>query len=98
MTASVRPFRWSDHALRNLVARRIDRKTADAVLQEPEVVADGRLGRKVYMGCYLDENHGSEMLLRIVVEDAANEVVVVTLYKTSRLEKYLPTQGKGGSV
>lgn len=98
MTARVLPFRWSDHALRNLVARHIDQKTADAVLQEPEVVADGRHGRKVYMGCYFDKDHGSEMLLRIVVEDVANEIVVVTLYKTSRVEKYLPTRKKGESV
>ncbi len=38
---------------------------------------------------YLDRSLGREMLLRIVVEDTQFERVVVTLYKTSRLDKYL---------
>jgi hypothetical protein len=34
------------------------------------------------------------MLLRIVVEDTASERVVVTVYKTAQLDKYL----KGGAA
>ena len=47
------------------------------------------------MGLYFDEGLGRRMLLRIVVERAADRVMVVTLYKTSRVEKYLPV-GEGG--
>ena len=30
------------------------------------------------------------MLLRAVIEESENEIAVVTLYKTSKLQKYLP--------
>lgn len=38
---------------------------------------------------FLDPNLGREMLLRVIVEDGFAERVVVTVYKTSRIYKYL---------
>jgi hypothetical protein len=88
-------FRWSRHALENLVDRRIDREAAEAVLLSPDSIVEGRFGRRVLMGRYFDKDLASDMLLRIIVEDAAEETIVVTLYKTSRVDKYLPTQERG---
>ncbi len=36
-----------------------------------------------------DQALGQPMLLRIVVEDAADETVVITVYKTSQINRYL---------
>lgn len=47
------------------------------------------------MGVCLDQELGERMLLRIVVEEVDGETVVVTLYKTSRIGKYLPGAGQG---
>ena len=47
------------------------------------------LGGRVLMGRYDDLMLHQEMLLRIVVEDAADEMVVVTGYKTSQVQRYL---------
>lgn len=58
-------------------------------------MAEGRWGRKLLMGGYLDRELGERMLLRIVVEEVDGETVVVTLYKTSRIGKYLPGAGQG---
>lgn len=41
------------------------------------------------MRCYFDTSLGHEMLLRVVVEETAVERVVITVYKTSRIAKYL---------
>jgi hypothetical protein len=38
---------------------------------------------------YHDRILDQEMLLRIVVEDAPDETVVVTVYKTSQVHRYL---------
>lgn len=88
-------WRWSDHALSNLRDRHIDRQDAERVLERPTTVAEGRWGRKLLMGVCLDRDLGERMLLRIVVEEGDEETVVVTLYKTSRIGKYLPGAGQG---
>jgi len=38
---------------------------------------------------YFDAILQQEMLLRVVVEDTENELVVITLYKTSQIDRYL---------
>ena len=85
----MKPVRWSRHALKNLSDREIDRTEADKTLAEPEVVAPGQPPRQVLMRRYFDRLLRQEMLLRIVVEDTASERIVVTVYKTAQLSKYL---------
>lgn len=90
----MKPTRWSRHALRNLADREIDRADADKTLAEPELIVPGHPPRQVFMRRYFDKLLQQEMLLRIVVEDTASERVVVTVYKTAQLDKYL----KGGAA
>lgn len=85
----VRPIRWSDHALKNLADRQINRLEADKTLAEPELVAPGHPPREILMRRYRDELLQQEMLLCIVVEDRISERVVVTLYKTSQIGRYM---------
>ena len=85
----MKPIRWSSHALDNLVSREIDQETADKTLSDPEFVVPGQLPRSVLMRRYFDEVLQQEMLLRLIVEDTANERVVVTVFKTSQINKYL---------
>jgi len=89
-----KPVRWTDHALGNLASREIDRQEADGTLAHPESVVPGQPPRQVFMRRYFDKALQQEMLLRIVVEETMSEKVVVTAYKTSRIEKYL----KGGEM
>jgi len=91
----LKTFRWSDHALSNLRDRRIDREEAEKVLREPAATTEGRWGREVLMGVYFDRELGERMLLRIVVEEVAGEPVVVTVYKTSRIGKYVSVTDRG---
>ncbi len=82
-------FTNSKHALRNLGDREIDRAVDESVLADPEHVTDDPPGRRVLMRRYHDAMLGQAMLLRVVVEDAAEEMVVVTVYKTSQIQRYL---------
>ena len=41
---------------------------------------------------YSDRVTGETMLLRAVIEETEKEIAVITLYKTSKLKKYLPEE------
>jgi hypothetical protein len=41
---------------------------------------------------YSDTVTGETMLLRAVIEETKSEIVVITVYKTSKLKKYLPKE------
>lgn len=84
-----KPVRWSPHALDGLVARSIDRAEADRAIVSPEFVVPDGPAREVSMRRYFDGPVGREMLLRVVIEETSTERVVVTVYKTSQLRKYL---------
>jgi Domain of unknown function (DUF4258) len=82
-------IRWSSHALRNLADREIARAQADRTVAAPEVVVPGQAGRRVCMRRYFDAVLPREMLLRVVLEDTLDETVVVTLYQTSQIDRYM---------
>ena len=85
----MKPTRWTDHALRNLADREVERSEAEKALAAPEFVVPEDPPRQALMRRYFDAPLQQEMLLRIVIEDTISERVVVTVYKTSRIDKYL---------
>ena len=85
----MQPVRWSPHAIDNLADREIDREAAEKTLANPEFVVPGQLPRLVLMRRYFDQVLQQEMLLRMVVEDTSIETIVITVYKTSQIAKYL---------
>ena len=84
-----KPVRWSPHALDALVDREIDRSEAERAVAVPEFVVPDVPRREICMRRFFDARLGQQMLLRVVVEDAGHERVVVTAYKTSQLRKNL---------
>ncbi len=85
----MKPIRWTPHALQNLVDREIERAEADKTLAAPEFVVPGQFPRLAYMRRYFDALLQQEMLLRVIVEETMTEIVVVSVYKTSQIERYL---------
>jgi hypothetical protein len=83
------PVRWSTHALANLAEREIDRAEAERALAAPDRVTLGHGGRQLLLRRYDDPLLRQPMLLCVVVEDTPGGPVVVTVYKTSKLDKYL---------
>ena len=86
---TLKAVRWTAHALLNLREREIDRIEADKTIVNPTYSVPDPPGREIRMRRYFDADLQQEMLLRIVVEEAENETVVVTLYKTSQIDRYL---------
>jgi hypothetical protein len=85
----LKPLRWTSHALAALAERGIDRAEAEQAVATPEHSVDDPTDRPILMRRYFDAGLDREMLLRVVVEDTLRERVVVTVYKTSRIAKYL---------
>ena len=89
----MKPVRCTEHALQGIADREIDRTEVEATLNEPQAIAPDRPGREILMRRYFDATLQQEMLLRVVVEDGPDERVVVTAYKTSRIDRYLKGSG-----
>ena len=85
----MKPFRWTPHAMQNLFDREIERTEVDKTLAQPEFIAPGQFPRHVYMRRYFDSLLQQEMLLRVIIEETIAEIVVVSVYKTSQIERYL---------
>jgi hypothetical protein len=80
---------FSLHAEANLRAREISRADAEAAIRQPDHCEPGRPPRAVVNRVYSDTVTGETMLLRAVIEETESEIAVITLYKTSKLKKYL---------
>ncbi len=85
----MKPIRWSPHALKNLADREIPREEAEKTLLSPEFVVPAGTRRQIFMRSYMDVRFGQEMLVRAVVEEKADEVLVITVYITSKIGKYM---------
>ena len=85
----MKPIRWAEHAVENLAEREIGRSDVEATLHELELVVPDPPAREVFMRRYFDRVLQHEMLLRVVVEHTESKTVVVTVYKTSQVARYL---------
>jgi hypothetical protein len=84
----MKPIRWSAHARKKATKREISEVEVEQTITQPDSIMPGQPPRRIFMRRYLDEVLETEMLLRVVVEETDAEVVVVTLYKTSKFRKY----------
>ncbi len=85
----MKPFRWSAPALNNLADREIPRDEAENALADPELVVAGPVPRRIFMRRYFDSRLGHEMLVRVLVEEREEERLVITVYISSKIDKYM---------
>lgn len=81
--------RRTTHAEASLREREIERREVERALDAPDRRIASHGGRTVLVRRYDDPILGQPMALCIFVEEQAGETVVVTVYKSSKLEKYL---------
>lgn len=78
--------RLTAHALEEMRRRGISAEQLDETLKQPEQVVDAQKGRKVLQRRF--EMDGTTYLIRAIVEDDLGGTVVITAYRTSKIEKY----------
>lgn len=76
-------FTFTPHAIKQIQRRGIPINVILIVLQEPDEIIPADNDRKVYQG--IVEINGKTYILRAVIE---NESIVVTVYLTSKVNKY----------
>ncbi len=79
-------YRLSSHARQEIERRAIPLSLLEAVLESPDQVVPER-GRLKAFQCKRDIS-GKIFLLRVIVDDSADPAVVVTAYRTTKIEKY----------
>jgi Domain of unknown function (DUF4258) len=80
-------FRISQHAATEMRRRDIERDDVMGILENPQQIVTGRVGRKVYQS-QLISGDGKVYLVRVVLDDDKMPPVVVTVYRTSKVTKY----------
>ena len=83
-------FRLSRHAMEEMVRRAIPAEILDQVLNTPQQVVPVRGCKQAYQS-QLDFGGGKMFLVRAIVSEDADPAVVVTVYRTTKIDKYWRT-------
>ena len=84
----MKPIRWTPHAKQEAARREIAAEEAEKTISRPDSVASADLFRRIFMRRYFDSVLETEMLLRVIIDETETELVIVSLYKTSKFKKY----------
>jgi len=79
-------FRFTRHADEEMIRRGIPRRIVQDVLDGPEQVVPEREGKSAYQSVV--NMSGKNFLVRVIVDDRTDPGVVITVYRTSRIDKY----------
>ena len=85
-------YRLSGHARFEMKRRQIEEPTVAAVLASPDQTETVRPGRAVYQSRLTLGDPPKLYVLRVVVDIDTQPVDVVTVYRTSKVQKYWRTE------
>ena len=84
----------TDHAKFEAGRRNIPEELIRSVIESPQQKLPSKNGRVIVQSKYNDEGEGKEMILRVVGTASAGEFKVITVYKTSKIDKYWEKGGQ----
>lgn len=76
----------TEHAQAELKRRQITLAVLQDVLERPQQIVAAKQGRKAYQSKI--EFTGQLYLVRAIVDDSVEPGVVITVYRTSKIDKY----------
>ena len=84
-----KPIRFTEYALRKIAGRKISLDEVVGLLRsDAQVIPDfDDPNREIYQ-IQIRSRRGKLLLLRTVVEESADEILVVTAYVTTQIKKY----------
>ena len=82
-------YQLSKHAQEELRKRGIPVEVLEMVLEAPEQIVEGYGGKKVYQSRVPSE--GNPFLIRAILAEDVTPPLVVTVYRTSKVQKYWST-------
>lgn len=78
----------TDHARFEANRRNISEEFIKSVVESPKQKLPSKKGRVIVQNRYFDEVEGKEMLLRVIGKEYGTEFRGITVYKTSKIDKY----------
>lgn len=78
----------TEHAKFESGRRNIPEELIKSVVEVPQQKLSSKKGRVIVQKKYYDETEGKEMILRVVGIESVDEFRVITVYKTSKIDKY----------
>lgn len=88
----------SDHAIFEMARRGISKEAVFDVINNPALVFPSRHGRVILQGKYFDPVLKKEMILRLIGIQEQEIFKVITVYKTSKFEKYWKEGSNEGNI
>lgn len=79
---------FSDHAVFEMGRRAITKEVVIDVVTNPAITIPSTQGRVVLQGKYTDPVLAKEMVLRVIGAKEREVFKVITVYKTSKFDKY----------
>ncbi len=79
---------FTDHARFEMNRRQISEELVKSVIKNSEQRYIARKGRVVLQSKYKNSIEQKEMLLRVICKEVNEVFIVITAYKTSKIEKY----------
>jgi LysM repeat protein len=78
----------TNHARFEAQRRQIDLELAQAIVENPGQKIPSQRARIVFQNRYYDKIENKEMLLRVIVAQSGDKLKVISVYKTSKIDKY----------
>lgn len=79
---------FTDHAIFEMDRREIGIEQVKEIIQYPQQELQSSRGRVILQNIFHDGIDGKKMLLRVIGVRSTDNFKVVTVYKTSKIEKY----------
>jgi hypothetical protein len=80
-------LRFTAHALEEMQRRDITQEQVEAVFLQPEQILPGRNRRTIYQS-RISFDGEKQYLLRVFIDETISPSVVITVYRTSKIQKY----------
>ena len=78
----------TEHAKFEASRRNIPEELIRSVIENPQQKLPSQKGRVIVQSKYNDEEEDKEMILRVIGVASAEDFKVITVYKTSKINKY----------
>ncbi len=78
-----------DHADERIKKREISHDDVVETINHPDKIEPSWENRSIYMRIIFDKDLEQKMLIRVAVEEKPDEILVISVYKTSKIAKYL---------
>jgi hypothetical protein len=78
----------TEHAKFESQRRGIDFALMLSIIEHPQQRVRSKKDRLVLQSRYFEKNINKEMLLRVIVEVAGDKLTVISVYKTTKIDKY----------